>query len=236
MNSTKIAQSKALNEERNNFLKCIVDILYLKHKEIPYPKVEIPDYFNIQTSETTLTINATKGGIDQFLKEYGSLKKTPEMIDLRPFKSPNHLWGSRRIVLAEKRFSDDISPYRAIPSWRPDTIVDSLKINFIEKFTNKVILYITGPYPEGYYKKIDECDFHSLSVKIWWDYFDHDFSVRVGDAVSEKFKWIFGPLLKIIKEATKQYPLSKHGLKTLLYRKKKKNGFLTNGDVFPIFL
>ena len=214
MNSTKIVQSKSLNEERNNFLKCIVDILYLKHKEIPYPKIEIPDYFNIQTSDTTLTINATKGGIDQFLKRYGSLKKPPEVIDLTSCHNPNRIWGSRRVVPAEKRFPNDISPYRAISpgySRSPENyyiVVDSLKINFIETSSEEVILYATGPYPEGHYKEIDKCDFYDLSVKIWWDHFDHDFSRRVGDSTSEKFKWIFGPLLKITKESTKKHSLA----------------------------
>lgn len=103
-------QMNPMDEERSGLLKTLSDILYLKHKEIPYPKVEIPDYFNIQTSETTLTINATKGGIDQFLEKYGALETPPEIIDLRPFRDPNRLWGSRRVIPAEKRFPEDISP------------------------------------------------------------------------------------------------------------------------------
>lgn len=212
MGFSEESQLNSINEERNNFLETLSDILYLKHKKLPYPKVEIPDYFNIQTSETTLTINATKGGIDQFLEKYGSLEIPPEVIDLKPFRDPDRIWGSRRVIPVDKALPDDVCPYRAMSQVCLASVddfylvVESLKICFIKESSKELIFYATAPYPEGHFQDLSEKT--SSELGVGYDYFDHAFSHWVGDEASEKFCWIFVPLLKLFKKAIKHYSLS----------------------------
>lgn len=150
-----------IDKQRSSLLKTLQDILYLKHKALPLPNVELPDYFNIQTSETTLTINATKGGIDQFLKQYGHLKTPPKSIDLLPFQDENRIWGSKWIVPAWQPLSDDVCPYQAetfdTSYFASDcyTLAPSLTIRFIADASDPIIFYATAPKLEGSYQELE---------------------------------------------------------------------------------
>lgn len=193
-------------KERSFLLKTFEDILYLKHKALPPPHVEISDYFNIQTSETTLTINATKGGIDQFLEQYGHLKTPPELIDLLPFQNANRIWGSRWVVPAEETFPDDVCPYSAegiyiTGKYSLETlcaVTDSLRIRFVEEPSENVVFCATAPSPEGSYQEFDEL-YH----------FEHDFDsiARINNAYPYSCYWIIRPIFRLTHKKEKHYSL-----------------------------
>jgi len=106
-------------------------------------------YFNVEVSDdmrsfdhSSLVFNASKKGIDVFLKMYGHLESPPEVISLENLKRPTRKWLSPRILENEKATPQDPTPYKAadINGYDWNLLLNSLWIELLKDDEDHPIL------------------------------------------------------------------------------------------------
>lgn len=121
------------------------------NKEI-YEKLLDVEYFNLEVSEcgTTLVFNASKKGLETFLRVYGNLETPPNYISFETLYRSQRIWCSREIQENTKALSTDPTPYMGVGSDKRNILQLFLYIQFLDSSPEKTILAVgykekTGP-------------------------------------------------------------------------------------------
>lgn len=71
-------------------------------------------YFNLEVSPCmgSLVFNASKNGINAFLKVYGDMEIPPQTISFKELQRPNRRWLSPEIQIDEHIKASDPTPYK----------------------------------------------------------------------------------------------------------------------------
>ncbi len=112
-------------------------------KEI-YEKLMDVEYFNLEISYcgTTLVINASKKGIEAFLRLYAPLEIPPPSISFQKWNRPQRLWKSECLEEDPNALSTGPTPYVACSGVRLNCLRPTLHTRFLETHSEEAILAV----------------------------------------------------------------------------------------------
>lgn len=102
------------------------------------------EYFNLEISYccSTFIINASKKGIEAFLKQYAHLEVPPPSICFQKWSRPQRVWKSRSIETNPEVLPTDPTPYMARGALNPNHLHPILHIRFLEDDSEKAIFAV----------------------------------------------------------------------------------------------
>ncbi|MBF8263069.1 MAG: hypothetical protein HW387_734 [Parachlamydiales bacterium] len=111
--------------------------------------MNIMEYFNLEVSpcKATLAFNASKEGIDSFLKIYGHLPTPPKSISFKQWHRPQRTWHSWCLRHNYHALATDPSPHRVFCASDINSLHDELRIQFLQTDQTNVI-FAAGCNPQ----------------------------------------------------------------------------------------
>ncbi len=100
------------------------------------------EYFNLESSycKSTLVINASKKGIEAFLKQYAHLEIPPSSISFQQWSRPQRIWKSWSIEENPDALPTEPTAYKAYSTLIPNDLHPTLHVRFLEDKSEKAIL------------------------------------------------------------------------------------------------